>query len=287
MILVIGATGTTGREVVRELVEMGAPVRGTSRTEQGAAFIRELGAEAAVADLRDPGSLEKAMRGVERFYLVTPLDAHQAEWEQTAVSVGEYAGAYHCVKLGVLGQSAQSPLRFSRVHAEATEALQGSSLRWTILMPTGFMQNVLAAAPTISEGRYFSSLEDARVAYVDARDVAEVAARALSEQGHENCSYALTGPAALSHDDLAAVLGEVLGHSVEHVRLGDEEVAAALRQAEVPDWNVDGLVELWRDVYRAGLAEPVTADIEALLGRPPTSFEQFASDHRIALRDVG
>ncbi len=282
MILVIGATGTTGGAAVRELLERGAPVRGLTRSEERAEELRALGAEAAVGDLDDPLSLMGALRGVERMYLVSQPGERQAEQEQNAVSAAEQAGVYHVVKLGELGQSQSSPLRFARQHAAATEALQGSSLRWTVLLSNAMMQNVLAAAPTIVDGQYLSSLEDARVAHVDARDVAAVAARALSEEGHENCTYTLTGPEALSDADLATALSDVLRRPVEHVRLSDEQVAAALRTAGVPEWNVEGLVELWRDVYRTGAASAVTADVEALLGRPPTSFRQFAADHRDA-----
>jgi uncharacterized protein YbjT (DUF2867 family) len=282
VILVVGATGTTGGAVVRELLAAGAPVRGLTRSEQGAEELRALGADAAVGDLGDPASLIGALRGVERMYLVSPFDPRGPEWERNAISAAEQAGVYHCVKLGVIGQSPSSPLRIGRGHAESTEALQGSSLRWTVLMPSGFMQTILAAAPTIAEGRYFSSLEDGRVAHVDARDVGAVAARALTEEGHENCSYVLTGPEALSNDEIAAVLGEVLGRPVEHVRLSDEEVLGALRQAGVPEWNLEGLLELWRDGYRAGLASTVSPDLEAVLGRPGRSFRQFAEDHREA-----
>lgn len=282
MILVVGATGTTGSAVVRELLEAGAPVRGLTRSEAGAEELRALGAEAAVGDLADPASLFDALRGVERMYLVSAVGPHGAEQERNAISVAEQAGVYHCVKLSVLGQSSSSPVRFARLHAESAEALQGSSLRWTILMGSGFMQNVLGAAPTIATGQYFSSLGDARVAHVDARDAAAVAARALTEEGHEACTYTLTGPEAITNDEIAATLGDVLGHAVEHVRLDDEQVAAALRQAGVPDWNVDGLVELWEHVYRSGVASVVAPDVEAVLGRPATPFRRFAEDHRSA-----
>lgn len=282
MILVLGATGTTGAEVLRELLAAGVPVRGLTRSEEAAARLRELGVEAAVGDLADPLSLMGALRGVERMYLVAPLGEHGAGLERNAISAAEQAGVYHVVKLGIAGQSSSATWRFARAHADATEALQSSSLRWTVLMATSLMQDVLAAAPAIAAGRYPSPLGDAAVAHVDARDVGAVAARALSEEGHENCSYTLTGPEALSNDALVATLADVLGRPVEHVRLGDEEAAGALRSAGVPEWNVEGLVELWRDVHRTGLAGVVTPDVEAVLGRPATPLRRFAEDHRAA-----
>ncbi|HEV2814445.1 MAG TPA: SDR family oxidoreductase [Solirubrobacteraceae bacterium] len=280
MILVVGATGTTGSVVVRELLDAGVPVRGLTRFEEGAQELRALGAEAVVGDLADPLSFVGALRSVERMYLVSSSSEHSAELERNAISAAEQEGVYHCVKLGALGQSASSPVRYSRAHADAIDALQSSSLRWTVLLASSFMQNVLAAAPTIATGQYFSSIGDARVAHVDARDVGAVAARALAQEGHENCTYTLTGPESLSNDELVATLSEVLGREVEHVRLDDEQVAAALRQAGVPDWNVDGLVEMWEHLYRSGAASAVTPDVEAVLGRPPRTFRRFAEDHR-------
>jgi uncharacterized protein YbjT (DUF2867 family) len=284
VILVVGATGNTGGAVVRELLARDVPVRGLTRSEEGAASLRALGAEAAIGDLADPLSFIGALRGVERMYLVSAVGPHGAEQERNAISAAEQEGVYHCVKLGAIGQSLSSPVRFGRLHAEATEALQGSSLRWTVLIASGFMQNVLAAAPTIATGQYFSSLGDARVAHVDARDVGAVAAEALAVEGHENCTYTLTGPEAISNDDIAATLSDVLGRGVEHVRLSDEQVSAALVQAGVPEWGAEGLVELWEHVYRAGVASTPTADVEAVLGRPATSFRQFAEDHREVFR---
>ncbi len=282
MILVVGATGTTGGAVVRELLAAGAPVRGLTRSEEGAEVLRSLGAEAAVGDLEDPLSLMGALRGVERMYLVTNAGEHQAERERNAVSAAEQAGVYHCVKLGVMTQGPSSPMRFGRSHFEATQALTSSSLRWTILLASGFMQNVLAVGPAIAGGRYPSSLGDARVAHVDVRDIAAVAALALTQEGHENCSYTLTGPEAITNDEIAATLSDVAGHPVEHVRLSDEDVAAQLRERGVPEWNLEGLVELWREVYRGGLVSTPTPDVEALLGRPATPFRKFAEDHRSA-----
>ncbi|MDQ3740461.1 MAG: NAD(P)H-binding protein, partial [Actinomycetota bacterium] len=261
MILVVGATGTTGREVVRELVAAGAPVRGLTRSEERAEALRGLGAQAAVGDLGDPLSLMPALRGVERMYVATPVSEGQAELESNAFAAAEQAGVYHVVKLGVITQGPASPLRFGRVHSEAAEALTSSSLRWTLLLASGFMQGLRA-----TDGRYASSLGDARVAWVDARDVAAVAARALVQEGHENCSYTLTGPEALSGDEVAASLG------AEHVRVSDEEAVAPLRSGGASEWRVEGLVELWRDVYRAGLAATPTPDVEAVLGRPARSL---------------
>jgi uncharacterized protein YbjT (DUF2867 family) len=281
MVLVMGATGTTGSVVVRELLERGAPVRALAHHEDGAQALRSQGAEVVVGDLDDPATLAGAFRGVERAYLATPPYEHQAERERNAISVAEQSGVYHVVKLGLLGQSPQSPVRFAREHADATEALQASSLRWTVLIPAPFMQNFFASAGTILEGELMTSFDEARIAHVDARDVGAVAARALSEEGHENCSYTLTGPEPLTADEIADTLGEVLGRAVRHVKVPDRDVIEALRYLGLDDWRLEGFAEQWEQ-YRSGAVSAVTADVEALLERPPTPFAKFVADHRPA-----
>lgn len=273
MILVTGATGTTGSVVLADLLERGAPVRALTHTRERADDLRALGAEVAVGDLAEPASLDDALRGVERMYLVQPPGEHQAQHEVNALSAAERAGVYHVTKLGSFGQDAQAPVRFLRAHAEVTEHLQQSSLRWTILQPAGFMQNYLGMAAAVAEGRLVSARPEAKVAHVDARDVAAVAARTLAEEGHENCTYVLTGPEAISDAQIAETLG------AQVVAVGDDDVRGALLEAGFDEWNVEGLVELDAH-YRTGAFATPTADVQALLGRPPRSFADFASDHR-------
>jgi uncharacterized protein YbjT (DUF2867 family) len=273
MILVTGATGTTGSVVLKELLDCGAPVRALTHSPENADELRALGAEVAVGDLSDPGSLDDAVRGVERMYLVQSPGPDQAAQEINAISAAERAGAYAVVKLGAMGQDPQSGVRFQRVHAEVTEHLQQSSLRWTILQCAGFMQNYLGMAEAVREGRLVSAKPDARVAQVDARDVGAVAARALAEEGHENCTYVLTGPEAITDRGIAAALG------AEVVEVGDDDVRAALLAAGYPEWNVEGLIEL-DAAYRSGAFATPAPDIEALLGRRARSIADFAGDHR-------
>jgi uncharacterized protein YbjT (DUF2867 family) len=280
MILVVGATGTTGRAVLRELAGSGGRVRALTRSAEGADALRELGAEPVVGDLADPVSLAAAFDGIERAYVATPASEHQAELEANAYAVAEQAGVYHVVKLGVHGQSHASPMRVARAHAEAFEVLEASSLRWTLLQCCGFMQNYLRTPPGLT------ARPDAKVAHVDARDIGAVAARALTEEGHEAATYVLTGPEALSDAEIAALLGDVLGREVRVVPVSDDDLAAGLRQAGLNDWLVEALLEV--NAYnRSGATAQTTPDVEAVLGRPATSFRRFAEDHRADFPPAG
>jgi uncharacterized protein YbjT (DUF2867 family) len=273
MILVLGATGTTGSVVLRDLLERGAEVRAMTRSPEQAEELRALGADVAVADLDDPASLASALRGVERMYLVQAPNERQAAQEINAVSAAEQAGVYHVVKLSVLREGPETPSRFARLHAQVTDQLRQSSLRWTILRCNAFMQNYLGQAEAVAEGRLVSAHPEARVAHVDARDVGAVAARALAEEGHEGATYMLTGPEAINDAEVAQALG------AELVAVSDDDVRGALAQAGYPEWTIEGFVEL-NELYRHGANDIVTAHVEALLGRPPRSFAEFAGDHR-------
>ena len=262
MILVVGATGTTGRAVVAELAGRGVPVRALTRSPERAAGLAAAGAEPVVGDLAQPATLARAMRGIERMYVALPASPELPGLEANAYAVAEQSGAYAVVKLAVM--SAAGPLRLGRMHAEAIDALQASSLRWTVLRPAGFFQSFLRIPGVVVSAR-----GDARVAHVDARDVAAVAARALTEEGHEQAAYELTGPEALTDGEVAAALGAELR------RVTADERAEALRRAGMPDWNVGALLEL-DELYASGGAAEVRPDVEALLGRPATPIAQFA-----------
>jgi uncharacterized protein YbjT (DUF2867 family) len=263
VICVVGASGTTGRLVVAELLARGAPVRALTRSPAHAGDLQAAGAEVVVGDLARPATLARAMRGVERVYVALPASERLPELEANAYAAAEQSGAYAVVKLGVLGAAA--PLRLGRIHAEAVEALQASSLRWTVLRPSGVVQSFLRVP-----GPVVSARGDARVAYVDAGDVAAVAARALTEEGHEQATYELTGPAARTDAQVAAALG------VELRTASAGERAAALRAAGASEWDVQALGEL-DELYLSGGGREVRPDVEALLGRPARSVEQVAA----------
>jgi uncharacterized protein YbjT (DUF2867 family) len=284
LILVIGAGGATGSATLSALREHAGDrrVRATTHSPERTEALRALGAEPVVADLDDPASLARALTGVERVFLATPPVPQLPERERNVVAAAEQGGVYHLVKVGALGQQLESPARLLANHADATQALQESSLRWTLLTPNGFMTNSLGWAPMLAGGTVATALgAEHRVAHVDPRDVGEVAARGLTEDGHESATYTLTGPEALSDAAMVATIARVTGREARHVQASDDDLRGALTGAGIPGWTIDALLELW-EAQRAGLYATVTPDAEALLGRPPRTYEEFVRDHRAA-----
>jgi uncharacterized protein YbjT (DUF2867 family) len=278
MLLVTGATGTTGMEVLRALKDRGVTARALVRDETKAHHLRDLGFEPATGDLGDPRTLGPALDGVERAYLVSPAGPMQSELEQTFLEAANDAGVKHVVKLSLIGANPEAPLRFARSHAKVEHALKESGMAWTLLRPTPFMQNTLAWGPQVLDGTFYSPVPDAAVSLVDARDVAEVAAAALTDDGHEGKSYGLSGPEAVSFRDQARRVFAAAGREVTVEEVPLEELKRELVRAGVPPWNAEGLAEQF-ELYANGGATMVTTGVTDALGRDPRNLDEFAKDH--------
>ncbi len=278
MLLVTGATGTTGTEVLRALKDRGVEARGLVRDETKAHHLRDLGVEPATGDLGDPRTLTPALEGVEKAYLVSPIGPMQSEFEQAFLESAKEAGVKHIVKLSVIGASPEAPLRFARTHGKVEAALRESGMAWTLLRPTGFMQNTLAWGPRVLDGTFYSPVPDAAFSIVDARDVAEVAAVALTEEGHQNKAYGLSGPEAVSFRDQARRVFAAAGREITVEEIELETLKRELVRAGVPPWNAEGLSELF-EMYASGAVQMVTSGVKDALSREPRTIDEFAKDH--------
>jgi uncharacterized protein YbjT (DUF2867 family) len=278
MLLVTGATGTTGMEVLRALQARGAEARALVRDETKAHHLRDLGFTPVTGDLGDPRTLGPALEGVERAYLVAPASPMQSELEQAFLETAKEAGVKHVVKLSVIGASEEAPGRFARSHGSVERVLKESEMAWTLLRATGFMQNTLGWGQRVQDGTFYTPVPDAAFSIVDARDVAEVAALALTGEGHEGKAYGLSGPEAISYRDQARRVFAAAGREVEVEEVPVEAVKRELVRAGVPPWNAEGLAELF-ELYASGGATTVTSGVQDALGRPPRDLDTFAADH--------
>jgi uncharacterized protein YbjT (DUF2867 family) len=200
--------------------------------------------------------------------------------EAPQIDAAKRAGVSHVVALSVMGADPASPVAFGRWHADIDEHLVGSGLGYTILRPAAFMQIHLLPVDTIrSEGRWYGMTSDGAAGYIDVDDVVAVAAEMLTGPGRAAATYELTGPAAISMPEAAAVLSEVIGRSVDYVDVPSDQFRANLAGAGLPDWVADALVALYH-VVRAGHAATVTNAVQELLGRSARSYRQFAEAHK-------
>jgi uncharacterized protein YbjT (DUF2867 family) len=273
-ILVTGASGNIGSALVGALTARGADYRIGTRTPQSFDAGR-----AVRFDFDDPSTMEPALEGIDRVFILTPFDPQLGERAVRAIDAARRAGVRHVVRLSALRAEAE-PDSARRWHRAAERHLEASGLGWTILRPGSFMQNLSGyLAPVIRKfGGLPLAFGDARVGLVDTRDVGEAAAVVLTEPGHEGRAYALTGSKALTYDAVAETLSAAAGRTIRYIRVSPEEAAAGARGAGYPEWLVSALLEMDADT-RAGGGETVTQELERLLGRPPRSLEEFARDH--------
>jgi len=274
MILVTGAAGTVGSEVVKELKGRGASFKVGYRNR------RTPGVDGVAIDLEKPETLAPALRGVETVFLLSSSVAP----ERNLVAAAKAAGVKRIVKLSVWG-AADEGFAFGRWHRAVERAIEASGLAWTFLRPNGFMQNVVNFMGTTikSQNAFYHSAGDAKISHVDARDIGAVAARALTDAGHEGKAYALSGPESLSYSEIAATLSKALGREIRYVAVSDEDYKKGAMAAGIPEPYAEALIDLNRH-YRTGQLSQVTGEVRAVSGRDPIRFEQFARDHAAALR---
>ena len=283
MILITGASGNVGKEVLKQITQTGVQVRAAFQSVSKAAGTPS-GVEIVSLDYNRAETLQTALKGVDRVFLVGPPTAQLPALERKAMEVIAQSDVRQVVNLSAMGGREAI---FPRQHAESEDYIQSSGVPYTFLRPNGFMQNMVNYnAPTINtQNAFYGSEGDGRVSHIDIRDVAAVAVKALTEDGHVGKAYTLTGPEALSNKEIAQILSDELGREIRFINLPPMQLKEALLSAGVPEWNADALLDLQR-FYREGKATTVTQDVEQILGRKPISFAQFFRDYRSAF-EVG
>ncbi|QJY45508.1 SDR family oxidoreductase [Pseudonocardia broussonetiae] len=277
-VLVVGATGTIGSAVLRDLRRRGVATRAFVRDRARARAVLGDDVELATGDLADPSSVRAALRGVQRVLLCTPNDPEQVRREVTVIDAAAAAGVGLVVKIGAIGAGADSPLAFWVAHARIEQHLRSSGLPAVVLHPSMYMTNLLAAAETIGQtGRLFAPAGDARISLIDPRDVAATAAVVLTEDGHAGRAYTLTGPEALTYQDVAAQIASATGRPVEYVEVPDAAARAAMAAAATPDWFADQLIILWGRL-RQGAGATTTDTVRVLTGQEPRRVAEFVRD---------
>jgi uncharacterized protein YbjT (DUF2867 family) len=282
MILITGATGNTGSEILKRLAASGGGVRAMLRKIPDQRTEALPGVEFVTADFDDHATIRRALDGVDRAFLVTN-SSERAEARQLGfVAQARAAGVRHIVYLSQLHAAANSPVRFLRYHAVVEAAISSSGMAFTHLRPNLYMQGLLGFRSSIAaKGQFFAPAGNASVSLIDVRDIAAVATAALTQTGHEEKIYDLTGPEALTHAEMACRFTTVLGKPVTFVDIPDGAMREALLGFGFPQWQADGLIEDYAH-YRRGEAAAVSSSVQDVTGRSPGSFAAFVGDYRQA-----
>jgi uncharacterized protein YbjT (DUF2867 family) len=283
-ILITGATGTVGRHLLRLLDERGAAVRALVRDRDRAADLLGHGIDLAVGDFADRASLTSALDGVSAVYLACANHPLQVAWETALIDTAVAAGVRRIVKLSAIDAAIGSPVAFADAHGRIERHLLASGIDHVLLKPAFLTTNLLAAADSLRQAdAIFLPAEGAKIAMIDPRDVAEVAAIALT--GQVPRELALTGPAAVTFDDVAEQLSAVTGRPVGFVPVPDDAAVAQLIGAGAPEWFATNVVTQF-GLLRHGTQAEVRDTVRTILGREPRSVAEFVRDHADAFAGV-
>jgi uncharacterized protein YbjT (DUF2867 family) len=287
MILLTGATGSVGFELAKLLSSRGFSAKAMVRSASAAQKLSHLpGIEPVIGDFDDPASLEIALQGVERAFLLTNSSEHVEAQQLAFVAAAKHAGVQHIVKLSQLHADAASPVRFLRYHAKVEQSIQDSGMSYTFLRANLFMQALLAFRDTIvDQGKFFAPIGEAKISIVDIRDIADIAAEALTSAGHEGRVYDITGPEALTHAEIAARIGQLIGKPVDFINVAPEAMHQAVLNLGFPLWQADGIIEDYAH-YGRGEAEIVSHHVNDVMSRGARSFAEFLADYAGALKQA-
>jgi uncharacterized protein YbjT (DUF2867 family) len=278
MICITGAGGTVGSEVVKQLELVKVPFRVAyfSKEKVDAALAR--GIDAVIIDYNRPETLRAAFQGCDKLFLLGPNALNQTQLELNAVDAAKAVGVQYIVKQSVMGAEDEA-FSLALVHRPVEKAIESSGMAWTFLRPNSFMQNVVTfMAETIkAEAVFYSASGEAKIAHVDVRDIAAVAVKALTESTHAGQAYTLTGPEAMTYDELANGLSKVLGHSIRHISLSPSDLKHGMLAEGMPEAIADRMLDLER-YYREDQASRITNDIKQVTGHEPSRFMQYARD---------
>jgi uncharacterized protein YbjT (DUF2867 family) len=284
MIAVVGATGNTGRAVVKELKALGQDPVCVVRNADKAREVLGADARTAVAELTDRAALEKALRGVTRLFVVTGHNPQMAEQQNNVLDAALTAGARYLVRVSggraVVGPDAESVV--GRGHHAVEERLRDSGIGWVILRPGLFMQNTIAQAALIkNDGKIVLPFaRDLPIAFIDVRDTGAVGARiVLDPAPHAGKTYEFSG-ALTNYGEFAGVFSQVLGRTIAYVEATLDQAEQALKARGLPDWLVAHQIAIAKLAAKGAFSTENTEPIHAIVKRAPLTTRQFVEDHR-------
>ena len=279
-ILLTGANGTVSSASIRALAGRGHKLVGLVRDPAKAAALAALGVELRTGDLERPRSLENgAFAGVDVAFVLTPPGPLAAYQSSNAVWAARQASVKHIVRMSAVGAAHDAPTVNSRSHALSDAELERSGIPFTIVKPHFFMQNLAMGAKTVAEqGTLYLALGAAKVPMIDARDIGNAVAEILANPApHAGKTYTLTGPQAISMDQVASALGEAVGKPVKYAPIPVEAFVEQLVKFGMDDFNQTSLRDYFT-AYSRGWQDTVTPAIKQITGKDARSIGEFARD---------
>lgn len=275
-IFITGATGNIGSELVKALTARNtnfiAGVSSANKAPQSIPY--------AVINFAQPDTLKKAFEGVAILFLLLPEVEAMFDWTKNIITVAKHSGIKHIVRSSGLCADIKSDYALLRHLGEIEQMIVESGIDYTITRPNSFMQNfVTFDSYSIKQGTLYSPRQEARISFVDTRDIAAVNAEILIQpEIHQSKIYDITGSSALSNLDTVQIISKTIGKEINYVSISDNAAINIMKQWGMPEWNVEEVISLYQ-ADRDGLTENVTTTVKELTGREAITFEQFAEDY--------
>jgi uncharacterized protein YbjT (DUF2867 family) len=299
-ILITGATGTVGSEVVKHLVSskaggvgkgeknviVKAAVRSAANDNNTFQNLKEV--QTVQLDYDKPDTLEAAFRDVDKLFLLTPFQSNMVDLTSNLVREAKNARVKYIVKQSVMGADAEPGITPGRLHRQAEKIIEESEIPFTFLRPNFFMQNFVNfySHSIKTQGAFYAPAGDAKVSFVDVRDIASVAVQALindSQQQHTQKAYTITGGEALSYGEAAEILSNEVGKKINYVNISDEDARKGMKDIGMDEWTIKSMIELF-EITRAGYVSTISPVVEQVTGNKPITFSQFAKDYAEAFK---
>ncbi len=279
-ILIIGATGTIGTTVCELLKTHDADFTAMVRDQEKAGQLNSKGIKTVTGDLSDLNSLRNAMQGMDKLFLLSATSPDLPELQGNAAKVAKEKGIKHIVKISARGAAEDANFNIGRFHGKTEKEIRELGIPFTFLQPHSFMQNLFFDRQTIVEqNAIYASMGTGKIPMIDTRDIAAVAVNALLQEGHAGKSYILTGPEAISYNNIAGGLSKVLGREIKYISQTPAEGYKAMMSSGMPGWLVDDMTDL-NKIYGANKAAEVSQAVEQVIGRKPIRLEEFIKDYK-------
>ncbi len=279
-ILILGASGQTGAEMVRILSSANFPVRVTYREQSELLRMREMAVEDMPADFDDVESLKRAMSGVERVFVIQPVSPKMVDWSKNIYEAAKASSISHVIRISNMATGMDLGSVIAAMHYESDELLKQIGCNYTIIKPANYYQNMFYSALNIIRTSHFAlPLGTANVAHIDVRDVARFGCHMLIDSGHENKEYVVTGPEAPTMHMIARKLSKVLRKEVRYVAVEPIAATQVFKDQGLPEWQAQSIGTMFTE-YGSGKYNFVTNAFQEVTGERPRSIDKFLEDYR-------
>jgi uncharacterized protein YbjT (DUF2867 family) len=287
-ILITGATGTVSSEVVKQLSAKGENiiVKAAARSATDNTFENLNRVQVVQLDYDKPDSLAVALKGVDKLFLLTPFQSNMVDLTSNLVSEAKKAKVKYIAKQSVMGADAEPGITPGRLHRQAEKIIEESGIPFTFLRPNFFMQNFVNYYSNLirSQGAFYIPAGDAKVSFVDVRDIAAVAVKSLiNDNQQKGRTYNITGGEALSYGQAAEILSKAVGKKINYVNVTDQDAHKGMKDMSMDEWTIKSMIELF-EITRAGYVSEISPIVEQVTGNKPITFSQFAKDYAGAFK---